>query len=63
MADGMQNEQFAIFATATVALTHVAAGLNEMQRLVIDLVKEVDFGGGFDRAQERWAQYDVDVEV
>jgi len=39
MADGMQNEQFAIFATATVALTHVAAGLNEMQRLVIDLVK------------------------
>ena len=56
-----QDEQFAIFATAVVALVHVVTGLNELQRAMIVLVGERDLGGGLDRAQERWARSDVEV--
>ncbi|KAL7424784.1 hypothetical protein Q5752_000468 [Cryptotrichosporon argae] len=50
----VQTEQFAIFATAIVALVHVTAELAEMQRIVGALVgsRSID---GYDRMQERWA--------
>lgn len=56
----MQDEQLPIFATAIVALTHVANGLNEMQRIIIELVGVREMGQ-FERAQERWGRYETSV--
>jgi hypothetical protein len=53
-----QDEQLPIFATAVVALTHVANGLNELQKGVIDLVGVKEMGH-FEKAQERWARQDT----
>lgn len=50
-----QDEQLPIFATAIVACTHVANGLNELQKGVIDLVG-VRENGQFEKAQERWGR-------
>jgi hypothetical protein len=54
----LQDEQLAIFATAMVAMTHVVNGLNELQRIIIELVGERDLGQ-FEQAQERWARYEA----
>lgn len=53
VADG-QDEQFAIYATANVALVHLTNALNELQLIVRDLVGEKELEG-FQIAQERWA--------
>jgi hypothetical protein len=53
-----QQEQLTIFATAMVALTHIANGLNEMQKVIIDLVG-IREAGHFDKAQERWGKYET----
>jgi hypothetical protein len=55
-----QDEQFPIFATAILALTHIVSGLNQMHRTILDLVGEVELDG-FDSAAERWAKQDEDV--
>ncbi|KAK4688328.1 hypothetical protein P7C73_g1783, partial [Tremellales sp. Uapishka_1] len=52
------NEQLAVYATATVALTHITHGLNELHQLVISLVGEKDLDG-FDKAQARWARKEL----
>ena len=55
-----QNEQFAIFGSASVALIHVAYGLDDLYRIIADLVGEREMEG-FDRALERWAALDARV--
>ena len=52
-ADG-QDEQFALYATANVALVHLTNALNELHLVVRDLVGEKELEG-FQIAQERWA--------
>jgi hypothetical protein len=52
-ADG-QDEQFALYATANVALVHLTNALNELHLIVRDLVGEKELEG-FQIAQERWA--------
>lgn len=49
-----QDEQFAIYATANVALLHLANALNEMHLTIKELVGEKELEG-FQIAQERWA--------
>lgn len=55
-----KDEQFALFATANTALVHIVIGLNDMYRVVRDLVGEKDLHG-LDRASERWATGAYDV--
>jgi hypothetical protein len=52
-ADG-KDEQFALYATANVALVHLTNALNELHLIVRDLVGEKELEG-FQIAQERWA--------
>jgi hypothetical protein len=52
-ADG-QDEQFALYATANVALVHLTNALNELHLVVRELVGEKELEG-FQIAQERWA--------
>jgi hypothetical protein len=49
-----QDEQFALYATANVALVHLTNALNELHLIVRDLVGEKELEG-FQIAQERWA--------
>ena len=56
-----QNEQLSIYATATVALSHVTLGLNDLQGVIISLVGEADMGNGFEKVQERWARYESEA--
>ncbi|WWD17770.1 hypothetical protein CI109_102211 [Kwoniella shandongensis] len=58
--DRLHDEQLPIFATANIALVHIAIGLNDMYRVVRELVGEKDLKG-LDRASERWARGDVGV--
>jgi len=58
--DVIHDEQMASYATANVALVHLAGCLNELQRLVIKLVGERELSG-FDRAQERMARTELEV--
>lgn len=53
-----QEEQFAVLATANVALVHVTSGLNALYRVVVALVGERELAG-FDRAQERWGRQET----
>jgi hypothetical protein len=53
VTDG-QDEQFALYATANVALVHLTNALNELHLIVRDLVGEKELEG-FQIAQERWA--------
>jgi hypothetical protein len=53
MAD-RQDEQFALYATANVALVHLTNALNELHLVVRELVGEKELEG-FQIAQERWA--------
>ncbi|WWC58457.1 uncharacterized protein I303_100999 [Kwoniella dejecticola CBS 10117] len=53
--DTIHDEQIALFATANIALVHIAVGLNEMFRIVRSLVGEKELQG-LDRASERWAR-------
>jgi hypothetical protein len=50
----VQDEQFALYATANVALVHLTNALNELHLIVRDLVGEKELEG-FQIAQERWA--------
>ncbi|WVQ85239.1 hypothetical protein IAT38_007404 [Cryptococcus sp. DSM 104549] len=58
--DRCHEEQFAYFASANIALVHLALGLNDMYRIVRDLVGEKELQG-LDRASERWARGDLGV--
>lgn len=49
-----KDEQFALYATANVALVHLTNALNELHLIVRDLVGEKELEG-FQIAQERWA--------
>jgi hypothetical protein len=49
-----QDEQFALYATANVALVHLTNALNELHLIVRELVGEKELEG-FQIAQERWA--------
>ncbi|OCF73911.1 hypothetical protein I204_05757 [Kwoniella mangroviensis CBS 8886] len=51
----IHDEQIALFATANIALVHIAVGLNEMFRIVKELVGERELQG-LERASERWAR-------
>ncbi|WWC86361.1 uncharacterized protein L201_001236 [Kwoniella dendrophila CBS 6074] len=51
----IHDEQLALFATANIALVHIAVGLNEMFRIVKNLVGEKELQG-LERASERWAR-------
>jgi hypothetical protein len=53
-----QDEQFAVFATANVALIHIANGLNEVSRVVVELIGERELEG-LDRIQEKYARSDL----
>jgi len=53
VTDG-QDEQFALYATANVALVHLTNALNELHLVVRELVGEKELEG-FQIAQERWA--------
>ncbi|WWC66524.1 uncharacterized protein I206_100427 [Kwoniella pini CBS 10737] len=59
--DTIHNEQIALFATANIALVHIAVGLNEMFRLVKGLVGEKELQG-LDRASERWARGELGLD-
>ncbi|GFZ43623.1 hypothetical protein JCM24511_01343, partial [Saitozyma sp. JCM 24511] len=56
--DTLRDEQFAVFATANVALIHIANGLNEVSRVVVELIGERELEG-LDRIQERYARADL----
>lgn len=47
-----------MFATANVALIHIANGLNEVSRVVVELIGERELEG-LDRIQERYARADL----
>lgn len=53
-----QDEQFALFAVANVALIHITSCLNEIHQVVRDLVGERELAG-FERTQERWARIEL----
>ncbi|OCF31124.1 hypothetical protein I316_07256 [Kwoniella heveanensis BCC8398] len=55
----IHDEQLALFATANIALVHIAVGLNDMFRIVRTLVGEKELSG-LDRASERWARRELD---
>lgn len=57
-ADKAQDEQFALFAVANVALIHIVSCLNEMHQVVRELVGERELVG-FERTQERWARMEI----
>ena len=54
----MQDEQFAIFAVANVALIHITSCLNEMHLCIKQLVGERELAG-FEQTQERWARMEM----
>lgn len=54
-----QNDQTALYATATVALSHLANAMNELQSLVISLVGETEMSG-FDQIQLERGHRDVE---
>jgi hypothetical protein len=58
----LQEEQFAVFATANVGLIHVISCLNDLYRVLVALVGEQELEG-FDRAQARWARHEVGAEL
>ncbi|WVF70551.1 hypothetical protein IAT40_005342 [Kwoniella sp. CBS 6097] len=55
----IHEEQLALFATANIALVHIAVGLNDMFRIVRTLVGERELSG-LDRASERWARRELE---
>ncbi|WVQ97371.1 hypothetical protein IAU59_004483 [Kwoniella sp. CBS 9459] len=55
----IHDEQLALFATANIALVHIAVGLNDMFRIVRTLVGERELSG-LDRASERWARRELE---
>jgi hypothetical protein len=58
--DRKQDEQMAIFATATTAMTYVVVGIQEVQRKIVALVGETK-ASGISQAQERWSHMAVEV--
>ena len=54
-----QNDQTALYATATVALSHLANAMNELQSIVISLVGETEMSG-FDQIQLERGHRDVE---
>ncbi|KAK8866031.1 hypothetical protein IAR55_001182 [Kwoniella newhampshirensis] len=58
--DTLHDEQLPVFATTMIALVHLAIGLNDMYRIVRELVGERDLKG-LDRASERWAKGEIRV--
>jgi hypothetical protein len=54
-----QDEQFAIYSTANVALIHLTSRLDEMHRVIISLVGERELEA-FDRTQERWTRRELE---
>ncbi|WRT64249.1 uncharacterized protein IL334_001180 [Kwoniella shivajii] len=56
----IHDEQIALFATANIALVHIAVGLNDIFNIVKSLVGERDLQG-LDRASERWARGELAI--
>ncbi|CAK9785943.1 hypothetical protein CC85DRAFT_328300 [Cutaneotrichosporon oleaginosum] len=54
------NEQFTLYATALIALSHFIGGLNSLHATVLELVGEREIDG-FAEAQERWARAEMSV--
>ncbi|WVR05967.1 hypothetical protein IAU60_002995 [Kwoniella sp. DSM 27419] len=54
----IHHEQTALFATANIALVHIAVGLNDMFRIVRSLVGEKELEG-LNLVSERWARRDA----
>ena len=53
-----QDEQFAYYAVANVALIHITTCLNEIHQVVKQLVGERELVG-FEQTQERWARMEM----
>jgi hypothetical protein len=56
----LQSDQIAHYATATVALSHLANAINELQSLVISLVGETEMSG-FDQVQLERGHRDLEA--